>query len=63
MLKKIFTKKSIYKKIFLILLFFLTYNTPGHPCVSTKKNQQKNQAVWPAVGNIYIYKCLLLLYR
>ena len=39
------------------------YDTPGHPLVSTKNFSQICRAVWPAKRNIYIYECLVLLYR
>ena len=34
-----------------------------YPKVSTKKFSPIGPAVWPAVGNKYIYECLVLFYR
>jgi len=32
--------------------FFLAYNTPGHPWLSTKNFTPIGPAVWPAIHNI-----------
>ena len=42
--------------------FFLAYDTPGHPWVSTKKFSPLDPAVWPAIRNIYIYTNVLFYY-
>ena len=49
--------KKILKKN---LQFFIAYNIPRHKWVSTKNFSPIGPAVWPA---IYIYECLVLLYR
>ena len=36
---------------------------PGYPWVSTTNFIPIGPAVWPPIGNIYIYECLVLLYR
>ena len=43
-------RKKFEKKI----RIFSTYNTPGHPWVSTKNFSPIGPAVWPAVRNIYM---------
>ena len=35
----------------------------AHPWVSTKKISPFGPAVWPAIGIIYIYECLVLFHR
>ena len=41
----------------------VAYNTPAtHECPQ-KNFSLIGPAVWPAIGNIYIYECLVLLYR
>ena len=55
-------KKKIGKKKF---EFFLALNPPPpRPPMSVHKIFSPiGLAVWPAIGNIYIYECLVLLYR
>ena len=42
-----------------VRFFYLKY-PPGNPLVSTKKFSPFGLAVWPAIGDIYIYECLVL---
>ena len=42
---------------------FLAYYIPGDPRVSTTKFNPFGPAVWPAIRNIYINKCVVFLYR
>ena len=48
-------KKYLKKK----LEFFIVYNPPRPP-LSVQKNFSSNgPAVWPAIGNIFLYECLV----
>ena len=42
---------------------FLAYNTLRPPMSVHKKFSPIGSAVWPDIGNINIYECLVLLYR
>ena len=43
--------------------FFLAYITPRPPMSVQKNVSPIGPAVWPAIGNIFIYDCLVLLYE
>ena len=42
---------------------FLFQWLPDYPLVCTMNVSTFGPAVWPAKGNIYIYECLVLIYR
>ena len=66
--KQILKKKILEKKI--LKFFFLNkktfesfsaLNTPREPLSVQKKFSPFGPAVWQAIGNLYIYECLVLL--
>ena len=62
--EKKFGEKIVEEKIFEKKFEFLLPKTlPGHPWVSTQNFSPFGLAVWQAIGNIYVYECLVLLYR
>ena len=54
--KKKFEEKKISN-------FLLALATPWLPMSVYKNFNPFGSAVWPAIGNIYKYECLVLLYR